>query len=105
MNPKKIWRTLKLSFTQFGEDKVMRLAASLAYYAMFSIGPLLVIAVGVAGLAMGKEEVRQQVEQQLQSTLGESAAKTVESMMSAQKHGTSLITTIPGIAALLFGAP
>ena len=60
--------------------------------------------VGVAGLAMGKEEVRHQVQGQLQSMLGANSAKTLESMMSAQKHGTSLITTIVGIVALLFGA-
>lgn len=104
MNPKKLWRALKRSLKQFGEDKVLRLAASLAYYAMFSIGPLLVIAVGVAGLAMGKEQVRHEVQQQLQSMLGANSAKTLESMMTAQKHGTSLITTIVGIVALLFGA-
>jgi len=104
MNPKKIWRAIKQSFKQFGEDKVLRLAASLAYYAMFSIGPLLVIAVGVAGLVMGQEHVRHQVHDQLQGMLGASSAKTVESMMSAQKHGTSIITTIVGIVALLFGA-
>src|SRR5881392_2297860 len=104
MTFKKIISVPKRAFTQFGEDKVLRLAASLAYYAMFSIGPLLVIAVGVAGLAMGKEEVRHQVQGQLQSMLGANSAKTLESMMSAQKHGTSLITTIVGIVALLFGA-
>jgi membrane protein len=104
MNPKKLWQALKRSFTQFSEDNVLTLAASLAYYAMFSIGPLLVIAVGVAGLVMGKQEVRHQVHDQLQSLLGANSAKTVESMMAAQKHGSSLITTIVGIVALLFGA-
>jgi membrane protein len=104
MKLKKIWPALKKAFKNFSEDKVLRLAASLAYYAMFSIGPLLVIAVGVAGLVMGKEQVGHQVREQLQSMLGASSAKTLESMMAAQKHGTSLITTIVGIVALLFGA-
>jgi len=104
MNPKKLWPALKQSFSQFSEDKVLTLAASLAYYAMFSIGPLLVIAVGVAGLVMGKQEVRHQVHDQLQGLLGANSATTVESMMAAQKHGSSLITTMVGIVALLFGA-
>jgi uncharacterized BrkB/YihY/UPF0761 family membrane protein len=49
---------------------VVRLGAALAYYAMFSIGPLLVIAVGVAGLVFGHESVRHQIEQQLRGMIG-----------------------------------
>src|SRR2546423_11693130 len=104
MNLKKTWPILKGTFKEFGEDHVVRLSAALAYYAMFSIGPLLVITVGLAGLAFGNETVRRQIEQQLQSMLGEGSAKTLGSMMSAQKHGTSLITTIIGLVALLCGA-
>jgi membrane protein len=95
---------LKSTFAEFGEDNVMRLSAALAYYAIFSIGPLLAIVVGVAGLALGHESVRHQIEQQLQRMLGEGASKVVDSMMSARQHGTSLITTIVGVIALLFGA-
>src|SRR5256714_13559718 len=104
MNLKKIWPILKVTFSEFSQDNVLRLSAALAYYAMFSIGPLLVIAVGVVGLAFGHETVRRQIEQQLQSMLGEGSAKMVESMMSARKQGTSVITTIIGIIALLSGA-
>lgn len=104
MNLKKNWGILKGTFSEFGEDKVLRLSAALAYYAMFSIGPLLVIAVGLAGLAFGHDAVRRNIEQQLQSMLGESSAKMVGSMMSAQKHGASVITTSLGMVALLFGA-
>jgi membrane protein len=49
MNAKKIWSMVKQTFSEFGEDKVTRLSAAMAYYAMFSIGPLPVIAVGIAG--------------------------------------------------------
>jgi membrane protein len=104
MTLKKTWPILKGTFSDFGEDKVLRLSAALAYYAMFSIGPLLVIAVGLAGLAFGHDSVRRQIEQQLQSMLGESSAKMVDSMMSTQKHSTSVISTIVGLVALLFGA-
>src|SRR5205807_4866067 len=48
--------------------------------------------------------VRHQIEQQLKGMIGENSAKIVESMMSAQKHGTSLVTTIVGVVVLLFGA-
>src|SRR5436190_7736273 len=104
MNTKRAWSIIKNTFTDFGRHNVLRLSAALAYYAMFSIGPLLVIAVGVAGLVFGHSSVREQIDQELRSSVGPSAAKTIESMMAAQKHGTSVITTIVGLAVLLLGA-
>src|SRR5881227_819891 len=104
MNLRKTVPILKSTFSEFGEDNVLRLSAALAYYAMFSIGPLLVIAVGVAGLVFGHQTVRHQIGQQLQSMLGPNSAQTITSMMAAQRYGSSVITTIIGIIALLFGA-
>jgi len=80
------------------------LSAALAYYSIFSIGPLLVIAVGLAGIAFGHDTVRHQIEGELKSMLGPKSASTIQSMMAAQKYSGSLITTIVGIAALLIGA-
>ncbi len=104
MSVKKVWRILKGTFAEFNEDNVLRLSAALAYYSIFSIGPLLVIAVGVAGIAFGHDSVHHQIEGQLQSVLGEKAAKTIESMMSTQRYGASLTATIIGIVVLLVGA-
>lgn len=104
MNVKKTWSIVKQTFSEFGEDNVTRLSAAMAYYAIFSIGPLLVIAVGVAGLVFGRSTVQHQMQQQLQSMLGPKAAQTLGSMMASQKHGSSLVTTIVGIVVLLFGA-
>src|SRR5581483_11573239 len=104
MRIKSLWSILKDTFNEFGEDRALRLSAALAYYAIFSIGPLLAIVVGLAGLAFGVDSVRHQIEQQLRAMLGEGAAGMVESMMSAQRKGTSLVTTIIGLVALLFGA-
>ncbi len=95
---------VKGTATEFGEDNVLRLSAALAYYAIFSIGPLLAIVVGLAGLAFGNDHVRHQIHQSLQGMLGENSAKTIDSMMAARSHSKSLITTIIGIVALLFGA-
>ena len=94
MSPKKFWLILKGAISEFSEDNVLRLSAALSYYSIFSIGPLLVIVVGVVGLAFGHEHVRHQIQDQLKSMLGPDSAKMVEGMMSAQKQGTSLITTI-----------
>lgn len=104
MNIKKSWQICKGTFAEFNEDNVLRLSAALAYYSIFSIGPLLVIAVGLAGFAFGNDTVRHEMQRQLESMLGQKAAQTVESMMAAQKYGTSLIATIVGIVVLLIGA-
>lgn len=101
---KKYWHVLKEVGTDFMEDKALRLAAALAYYAIFSIGPLLVLVVGVAGLVMGEENVRREVQQQLQNFFGGNSAKLIDSMMSARSQEGSLLATIVGGAALLFGA-
>ncbi len=104
MKLKQWWPVLKGAYTEFNEDKALRLSGALAYYAMFSIGPILAIAVGVAGLVFGQHQVQQQIQQQLQSLVGEQSAKTISSMMGARKQGSGLLTTIVGIVALLLGA-
>src|SRR5438132_5493545 len=104
MSFKKIWSVIKHTLNGFSEANVLRLSAVLADYAMFSIGPLLVIAVGVAGIAYGSDSIRDYVHAHVESILGKSSANAVESMMRAPKPGTPLITMIVGIAALLGGA-
>ena len=104
MKLKTIWSILKITVSEFNEDKVLRLSAALAYYAMFSIGPLLVIVAALAGLAFGDDTVRHHLERELQGMIGSDATKTLISMMTAQRQGASVITAIIGILALLFGA-
>lgn len=101
---KKYWSILKDTGTDFMEDKALRLAAALAYYAVFSIGPLLVLIVGVAGLVMGEDSVRRQVEDYLKGNLGEKSAGLLQSMMTQKAQNDSLMATIIGGVALLFGA-
>ena len=75
MSPKKFWLILKGTFAEFSEDNVLRLSAALSYYSIFSIGPLLVIVVGLVGLAFGHDTVRHQIERELQSMLGPNSAQ------------------------------
>jgi len=122
MRVKSIGKIAKCTFSEFSEDNVMRLSAALAYYAMFSIGPILVIAVGLAGFAFGHETVRRQLDDQLRGMVGTNATQMIDSMMTAQNNKSSgqsessqqqakrsqkhasMITTIIGVVALLFGA-
>ena len=104
MKIKKAIDILKATVSDFMEDRALRLSAALAYYALFSLGPLLFIVIMLAGMVFGEEAVRGQVQQQLQGFVGEQAAKTIESMMAARKLGTSPVTTVIAILTLVFGA-
>jgi membrane protein len=104
MNRKLLWATTTETVNEFFQDRVMRLAAATAYYAIFSIGPLLVLSIGVAGVVFGEDAVRKEVDDQIRSFVGEKSANLISSMMSAQRKGGSLMATIIGAAALVIGA-
>src|SRR3954464_10639076 len=94
----------KSTFKCFGEDKAVRRAAALAYYAIFSIGPLLFIMLLIAGAIFGEDSVKQALHQQISGMMGEKAGSTIDSMMNARKITGSFITTIIGVVTLVLGA-
>ena len=71
MQLRTVWPILTETFRQWSEDKPFQLAAALAYYTLFSLAPLLLIAVTIAGLAFGREAT----EQQIMTTLADSLAR------------------------------
>ena len=95
----------KKAWTEFSDDKAQRLAASLAYYTIFSIAPLLLIAIAIAGLAFGKAEAQHEIVAQLHSLFGAAGSKAIEDMLlSAAKPKTGVLAIVIGFATLLFGA-
>ncbi|HYH06650.1 MAG TPA: YihY/virulence factor BrkB family protein [Thermoanaerobaculia bacterium] len=95
----------KETFTEFGEDKVPRLGAALAYYTIFSIGPLLLIAISMAGIFLGQEAAQGQVSQELDKLFGAQMSKSLEQMIqAAAKPESGAIATVVGIFTLLLGA-
>jgi len=101
-------RTIALfkdAFNEFGNDKAQRLGAALAYYTIFSIAPLLLIAISVAGIVFGREAVQGQMFTQLRGVLGPSAAGVLQEMVkSAAKPKSGMFATLIGVITLLFGA-
>ncbi len=95
----------KQTFKEFGEDKAPRLGAALAYYTVFSIAPLLLIAIAIAGFVFGEEAAHKEISGQLGGLLGREGAKSIEEMIkSAAKPKTGMLATIVGIITLFFGA-
>ncbi|RYD24313.1 MAG: YihY/virulence factor BrkB family protein [Verrucomicrobiaceae bacterium] len=96
---------LRRSFADWMEDKALRLSAALAYYSIFSIAPLLVIAIGIAGLVFDREAVSGQLYGELRNYVGAQSAEALQSMVqSASKPAQSTLAAIIGFVTLLFGA-
>lgn len=96
---------LKLSYQGWKEDNASRLAASLAYYTIFSLGPLLIIVIAVTGLFWQKEAVQSQVMSQVQNLVGAKGATFVSDLLtSASSPARGIVATIVGIITLIFGA-
>jgi membrane protein len=85
------------------EDKAPRLGAALAYYSVFSIGPLVLLAVGVASLVF--KDAQKEVVDEIKGTVGEPVAQALQQMLvQGQQTGWGTGATILGIVTLLFGA-
>jgi membrane protein len=105
MKPRDLWGLIKQTITEWLDDKAPTYAAALAYYTIFSIAPLLIIAVGVAGFVFGGDAVRGDIHRQLEGLIGTNGAKVIEDMMvSASKPGAGIPATILGVVVLFFGA-
>src|SRR5437899_690571 len=105
MSPKRLFNLLKTSGKGWSEDKATTMAAALSYYTIFSVAPMLLIAVAVAGLAFGERAAQGQIHSQISGLVGDAGAKVIESMMaSARKPSSGIIATVVGVVALLFGA-
>lgn len=96
---------IKTIFSEFSEDNATRLAAAMAYYTVFAIAPLLIIAIAIIGLVFGKEIAQGKVIAQFQNLVGDSGADAIKTMIQgAAKPHAGIIATIAGVAALFFGA-
>src|SRR5205823_1284923 len=88
------------------DDDCMTMGAALAYYTVFSLAPLLLTVISIAGLALGRQTVQHSIETQVAGLIGADAAKQVQTMLeSATQHrSTSVIGTVVGLIVLLVGA-
>jgi membrane protein len=100
------WRTLVTSsVSAWLDDYAPSMGAALSYYTVFSLAPLLLIVVSIAGLAFGEEAVRGELFAQLQGLMGHDAAQAVQGLLAgASKPSHGVLGTIVGIGIVAFGA-
>lgn len=105
MNLPRITGLLKETFAEFSKDNCTRLAASLAYYTIFSLAPLLVIAIAIVALYLGQKGATEQIAYQIKGLVGDAGAVTIQSMVeSANQPKKGLMAVVIGLITLLFGA-
>jgi membrane protein len=93
---------LKEAAFEWIEDGAMRLSSSLAYYAIFSLAPLLVIVISIAGLVFGEEAARGQIAQQISALAGARAGEAIQATVqaSASEKTTGVLATIIGLVGI-----
>ncbi len=102
---KKLWGVVKTAFSSWLDDYAPSMGAALAYYTMFSIAPLLLIVISVAGLVFGEEAARGEIFGQLQGLMGEEGATAVQGLLeSVNQPAQGAAATVLGIVLLLVGA-
>jgi membrane protein len=107
MSSRGIWRLIKETIDEWNRDNASQMAAALAYYTVFSIAPLLVIAVAVAGAVFGEEAARGEIVRQIQGLVGKAGAEVIQTTLANTQNpnaGSGLVASLISIAALLFGA-
>jgi membrane protein len=99
------WLLIRDAATSWSDHKDSRQGAAVAYYSIFSLGPVLVIAIAIAGFVFGEDAARGDVELQLRGLLGDATAKAVDAMLiGANKPEQGLLATVLGTIFLLFTA-
>lgn len=106
IHPRDLFQLLKTAASDWVDDGAMRLSSSLAYYAIFSLAPLLVIVISMAGIFFGEDAARGQLSQQIATLAGEDAGEAIQSAVqsSAEHQSTGMMATVISTGLLLFGA-
>ena len=94
-----IWRLIGTAALAWWDDDCTRLGASIAYYTLFAIAPVLLVATAIAGMVFGAEAVRGEIVGQLDHLVGREGALAVESLLAGASHRRSGIfaTVVGGI--------
>lgn len=102
---RKAWDLVKETFSEWSSDQGPRLGAALSYYTVFSLAPVLLIVISVAGLVYGRQAVEGRIVTQLRDLLGPQGAQLVQSALArASAHKAGVVSTIVGVGTLILGA-
>ena len=102
---RKVWPVMKDTFGDWSTDKCPRLGAALSYYTVFSLAPVLILVIAVAGIFLGREAAQGKIVEQLTGMLGLDAAKMVQAaILKASARDAGIRASVIGIVTMLVGA-
>jgi membrane protein len=102
---REFWSLMKQSIQAWSDDYAPSMGAALAYYTAFSLAPLLLLVIAIAGVVFGQEAARGEIIGQLRGLLGEPGARTIEELLtSASQPHASAVASLVGVVTLLLGA-
>jgi len=102
---RKFWLVLRQAFTEFLSDHAMKFSASLSYYTIFSLGPMLLIVISLAGIFFGKDAVEGKIYGQIQGFVGSTVALQVQDIIgNIEESQVGRRGAVLGIVILFFGA-
>jgi membrane protein len=105
LTPREIWTILRATWSEWSADRAPALAASLAYYTIFSAAPLLIVVISIAGLVFGREAVQQQLIGEIGALVGTDGARAIEELIAnASRPAESAIASLLGVLTLVVGA-
>src|SRR5215469_15518490 len=105
LQPRFVVPLLRSVVTECLQDNIFRMGAALAYYTLFSLAPLLLISVAVAGLVFGEQAAQGGIVSQIQGLIGDQGAAAVQTIMvSAHKPASGIFAGIVGVGVLVLGA-
>jgi len=102
---REIWSLTKESASAWIEDYASSMGAALSYYSLFSMAPLFVLAISIAGLFFGEEAARGEILEQMRGLVGEEGAAALQGLLkSASKPANTVLGIATGIVVLIIGA-
>src|SRR3546814_1631398 len=105
MRPKDYFDLTRNSITAWTEDRASSLGAAIAFYTAFSVAPLMIIIIAVAGSVWGEEAVRGELIQQLSSLVGSDAASGIQALIrNADRPAQGIAATLVSVGVLVWGA-
>jgi len=105
LHPRELWDLVRQAAKGWSDDDAPSMGAALAYYTVFSVAPLLLIVISVAGLAFGEEAARGEIFGQLSGLMGAQGAAAIQGLLEAvNKPKEGIVATVVGILLLMLGA-
>lgn len=98
------WQILKQTFSDFMDDKVLRMSAALAYYTIFSIAPMLIVIITLCDIFYGRKAIEGSIYVQIKGFVGSDAAAQIQEIIRNASLSKGSIAKIVGVIALIFGA-